>query len=1155
MNKPSAPTRERRRPYWQAQGLADEARTRFAAASREGDESGMQDAFFMVTRYYARTLIILPQALEERREELARAALRNLLVLDAALGHMHRAEPQVVPLAMPVGELFHERYELGLVVRVFEDFPGVLSVGEVVERLEAFKLLGEVTAEEVEVLLDKLLKGGMLLREDEGWRRSKDLYLDLSMTQAILHTLLGPDLAAQLKEHGFERLHQVVERRMEFAAAFVAASGLSEGVAALFIDVAEALQNVHRLTHTPWHYRDLIHSATPRPYQLEAYAVFKGLGYHNLVIEAPTGSGKTLVGLMCIQDWLQSLVPGQSVLVLVPTNNYQQQWVRELCYNPIGLDLTPEVVFAGTPTDLARFRRRSGEVPVVMVLTYAALAQMSRDAGVFDAGAIRRFLAANGVRDVILDEAHKVVEDLDSTTSQVVRALAQEVDDNALGGMIGFTGTAESYRAGFAELGMRLVHVIPMLELIASGFVAPFAEFGIPFAYSERERQVRQLLEEYKALLRRFIDLAGSAALRSAFAAVPLERRAEIGLQLLGMYEGRSDADVAIKKRLTQWEQGGEISLSEAPLLSILQVATQREDKALLPESARAEYAEIVEKVKEISAELEQHLFLPETVALLQAPGPGARTDWKALAALLGEENRSERRRSVELLLCPTLVGLYDGLKNWYQYMGEGRVAAVRAVIDAERRVREVSGTIVFDKGRRIRWERGKVTPGFDGVAGLFSELLGDDELRPMAALSSEIYMPWDADKSLPNHVADHIEQRLMMGEIGRAMHDLLAADLGMNELATRRFGEHYDELLAAYAAKLAAGEKANFATFLGQVLRPLRLAFGHQRSGIDVAAAARLRARLGRRNLNLRALLGTFFDYAGLARRWRQPHEGLLVQASGREQRFFVVQMPGGRRKQLMYDLVARIVDDESLPINMIIVSNWARTGWNVISPNLLIDATATRDVTAWQQLRGRAMRALRSWSNDCYRAQRALLGINALGRRKPEDEWPEDVKAALEGLLRSGRDEIALRGRPEQLLRSVLNAERRSRYAADGVEAFSADERLDIAVRLMLHYNKVTHIHELVRASGSDMQVRYERDEKRWLRRDDIAEKHAYEESVDLESGRVVRGAEHAPLIYAEDPRSDAPEALCDAVAARLKNSEGHIVRAWIRAAMGNI
>ena len=112
-------------------------------------------------------------------------------------------------------------------------------------------------------------------------------------------------------------------------------------------------------------------------------------------------------------------------------------------------------------------------------------------------------------------------------------------------------------------------------------------------------------------------------------------------------------------------------------------------------------------------------------------------------------------------------------------------------------------------------------------------------------------------------------------------------------------------------------------------------------------------------RNVHLAGLVTTFFDYAVLADAFRRARIAEIEQVSGARQRFFVVPMPAGRRKQLMYELTSRIVDAESLPVNLIIVSTWARTGWNVLKPNVLIDATATRDVTAWQQLRGRAIRS----------------------------------------------------------------------------------------------------------------------------------------------------------------------------------------------------
>ena len=121
--------------------------------------------------------------------------------------------------------------------------------------------------------------------------------------------------------------------------------------------------------------------------------------------------------------------------------------------------------------------------------------------------------------------------------------------------------------------------------------------------------------------------------------------------------------------------------------------------------------------------------------------------------------------------------------------------------------------------------------------------------------------------------------------------------------------------------------------------------------------AGERLLARLDLRNIHFADLVNTFFDYAIIARYFRHPQVAELEQVSGARQKFFVIPMSSGNRKLLMYDLIARIVDADSLPINIVVVSTWARTGWNVIAPNVLIDATATRDVTAWQQLRGRAI------------------------------------------------------------------------------------------------------------------------------------------------------------------------------------------------------
>jgi hypothetical protein len=118
-------------------------------------------------------------------------------------------------------------------------------------------------------------------------------------------------------------------------------------------------------------------------------------------------------------------------------------------------------------------------------------------------------------------------------------------------------------------------------------------------------------------------------------------------------------------------------------------------------------------------------------------------------------------------------VGLYRSLSDWYLRAGEGRVETIKALIDAERAVRPVTGVIVFDSGKRIRWQQGVTTPGYDGVAGLFGQLLGDKRFTALTALSSEMYMTLDEDDPLPPRIASFIDSELLRGEVAGAIFGL----------------------------------------------------------------------------------------------------------------------------------------------------------------------------------------------------------------------------------------------------------------------------------------------------------------------------------------------------------------------------------------------
>jgi hypothetical protein len=491
-----------------------------------------------------------------------------------------------------------------------------------------------------------------------------------------------------------------------------------------------------------------------------------------------------------------------------------------------------------------------------------------------------------------------------------------------------------------------------------------------------------------------------------------------------------------------------------------------------------------------------------------------------------------------------TLFGLYEGLSEWYRRVGEGRVETIKAIIEAERATRRISGTIIFDNARRIHWKKELATPGYEGLGGLYAQMLGDDRFTPYAVLSSEQYLPYSEENPLPPRIAHYVEQKLMRGEIAGAMFDLAAQNLDVPEVVREDLQRRWDQLVAAYIDVMGDVHAARSGEFSRKVMQPLRR---YVRKNVRGEEGARFLARMSLKNVHFANMVKTFFDYALIARYFRHPRVGELEQVSGARQKFFIIPMPGGARKQLMYDLTSRIVDAEELDINMVIVSSWARTGWNVISPNLLIDATATRNVTAWQQLRGRAIRASHAWTNDCYRLIMALIGSQMEGLTADE-ETPEDVLEILEE-VREAATQPTLDDALQRILDQVVSPEMKARIAQGGVTILTDAERTDIAVALMRRFNKITHIYELVKAYGSTTQIEYHRGEKRWQRRPNVAAKHMLEISVNPFTGEKTMDDSHAPLIYAQDPRTDTPEALEAHLARAIDGIDPTIVAGWLR------
>lgn len=539
------------------------------------------------------------------------------------------------------------RYDLteDLIIDVLGEAAKPLPITIITERVNDQHVLARTKPAMVDKHLQNLIASGYVVGENDGFTRSKRPYATINIDRHSLKALSGPDLYQLFQAHGFHCMADLAGRQNAFRTFFTNLFNASATTADLFVATARELTRIPRHTphFSPWHHEEIIHSSSPRPYQHDAFAVFRGFGYKGQVVEAPTGSGKTLIGMMCLDDWFHSLSPGEAVLILVPTVNYQQQWVKELCHTPIGLRLTPDVIFTGTPATLEIERTHKGLAPAVIIMTYTALAQTGSGSGKggFDRNSIEIILQDSGVQYVILDEVHKVAEDLKSTSAKVTELLTEWLQDGSLRGLIGFSGTASAYRKQFEKLGLQLVYSMPATDLIAYGFVAPFAEFGVPFAYSDREQRVRKLIDRYKELLREFLQLLGGDNLRALFATLVPEDRIKVARDLLHIYHGRQDRDAALAKHLAAWEAGGDVKLNELGLVMILQIIHGWSDATLIEqctgsldpltkEERRQHFRNLLVFFHEVHAALKEELYLPDIKDKLYTDGFGTALDAKA---------------------------------------------------------------------------------------------------------------------------------------------------------------------------------------------------------------------------------------------------------------------------------------------------------------------------------------------------------------------------------------------------------------------------------------------------------------------------------------------------------------------------------------------
>jgi hypothetical protein len=633
------------------------------------------------------------------------------------------------------------------------------------------------------------------------------------------------------------------------------------------------------------------------------------------------------------------------------------------------------------------------------------------------------------------------------------------------------------------------------------------------------------------------------------------------------MFAYRKDWDEALHRRLRDWQKGEDLKTSELPLISIIQLSTGIPDHLLFEKmistypideqvKRKRKFERILRQIRKIRRNLKTLVFYTDLSSRLKAKNFGTFLDIQSLRDLKkSKHSRKALRKKSKDVLATSIIGLYTSLRSLLYRMGEGRLESISSVIKAENAARKLNGVIVFGRGKHINWEQDVAVPGYTGVGGIFSQMLGQKGLTPMAVLSDEMYLPWYEKRSIPQQISNFIKHEILISELGNTLFTLITQGIEMDEEKCGKLRYHFDALLIEYVRSLEIVGAPRPSQFVQRVLDKLReavIAFGLE----DVAI--KLNSRMDLKNRHMQNWITNFFNYAIISSWFLKSPIAKLTQANGEEQKFHVIKMGHGERKQLMYDLTARIVDADKLPINIIIVSSWARTGWNVIKPNLLIDATATRNVTAWQQLRGRAMRAMHSWDKECYEAMMLILGsklkeIESDEKIKPpefvssEDEFGIQNKLdrpVKELLLSIHEDALALQNMEitkDKLARKIKRGDLRR---------FTEKDREQLATELMLVRNKVTHIYELVKAYGSSIQIRYDKRTEKWRRTQEIAAKHAHGYAVNPLSGEYAKGEVHAPLLYSGDPRDYSPTKLRRHVSKELKGVDNQIVEGWMRA-----
>lgn len=226
---------------------------------------------------------------------------------------------------------------------------------------------------------------------------------------------------------------------------------------------------------------------------LKDTAVFLGTGNKRGYIEAPTGTGKTVLFVTLAEAFSYQSKTPPKILVVTPTKDLVRQTQGgtrgDKGFAGFAPQLSVGTFYSDTPTDMRNLKSQ------VTITTYASLAKLAATPiTVIDEEGNRRTKLINQVNDIFdiifLDEGHKA---LGSGSRQIIDA----IDDQTL--IIGFTATPD-YNASrsLQSLLPHLIHRLDLKEAITLEMLSPVVPIAIPAPDAGAQSFVTGTLGEYE---------------------------------------------------------------------------------------------------------------------------------------------------------------------------------------------------------------------------------------------------------------------------------------------------------------------------------------------------------------------------------------------------------------------------------------------------------------------------------------------------------------------------------------------------------------------------------------------------------------------------------------------------------------------------------